>query len=103
MTSAVRLRLLIAEDNPTLVGYDQEAFVANLYPQRPIEPSLAAFGAARAATAPILHHLTEAQWQRAGHHTEVGHYSVEDWLQTYAAHAHDHADQIRRARATLVA
>src|SRR5215217_5272413 len=64
MTSAVRLRLLIAQDNPTLVGYDQEAFVANLYPERPIEPSLAAFGAARAATAPILRQLTEEQWQR---------------------------------------
>ena len=103
MTSAVRLRLLIAEDNPTLVGYDQEAFVANLYPERPIEPSLAAFGAARAATAPILLQLTEEQWLRVGNHTEVGVYSVEDWLQTYAAHAHDHADQIARARASVVA
>lgn len=103
MTSAIRLRLLIAEDNPTVVGYDQEAFVANLYPERPIEPSLAAFGAARAATSPILRRLTEEQWQRAGSHTEVGRYGVEDWLQTYASHAHDHADQIRRARTSLVA
>lgn len=103
MTSAIRLRLLIAEDNPTLVGYDQEAFVANLYPERPIEPSLDAFGAARAATSPILRRLTEEQWQRTGSHTEVGRYGVEDWLQTYAAHAHDHADQIRRARTSLVA
>ena len=99
MTSAVRLRLLVAEDNPTLVGYDQESFVANLFPERPIEPSLAAFGAARAATAPILRRLSEEQWQRAGTHTEVGRYSVEDWLQTYADHAHNHADQIGRARA----
>ncbi len=103
MTSAIRLRLLIAQDNPTLVGYDQEAFVANLYPARPIEPSLAAFGAARACTAPILRQLTEAQWQRAGTHTESGHYTVTDWLQLYAVHAHDHADQIRRARASVVA
>jgi hypothetical protein len=103
MTSAVRLRLLIAEDNPTLVGYDQEAFVANLYPQRPVEPSLAAFGAARACTAPILRQLTEDQWQRSGHHTETGRYFVEEWLELYAVHAHDHADQIRRARASLVA
>ena len=98
MTSAVRLRLLIAQDNATLVGYDQEAFVANLFPEREIEPSLAAFGAARAATSPILRRLTEDQWRRVGHHTEVGPYGVEDWLQTYAVHAHDHADQIRRAR-----
>ncbi len=101
MTSAIRLRLLIAEDTPTIIGYDQEAFVRNLYPDRPIEPSLAAFAAARDSTAPILRRLSDAQWQRAGTHSESGPYSVADWLGIYAGHAHDHADQIRRARATM--
>jgi hypothetical protein len=101
MTSAIRLRLLIAQDAPTLLGYDQEAFVRNLYPDRPIAPSLAAFEAARAATTPILRRLSEEQWQRAGTHSESGPYTVEDWLRIYGGHAHDHADQIRRARATV--
>jgi hypothetical protein len=101
MTSAIRLRLLIAQDGPTLLGYDQEAFVRHLYSDRPIEPSLAAFAAARAATAPILRRLSEEQWRRAGTHSESGSYSVEDWLRIYSGHAHDHADQIRRARATV--
>ena len=101
MTSALRLRLLIAQDAPTLLGYDQEAFVRHLYPDRPIAPSLAAFEAARAATAPILRRLSEEQWQRAGTHNESGPYTVEDWLRIYGVHAHDHADQIRRARATV--
>ncbi len=57
MTSAIRLRLLIAQDAPTIIGYDQETFVANLFPDRPIAPSLAAFEAARASTAPILRRL----------------------------------------------
>jgi hypothetical protein len=102
MTSAIRLRLLIAEDSPKIVGYDQEEFVRRLYPDRPIEPSLAAFAAARAATAPILRRLSEDEWRRSGTHSESGAYSVEDWLGIYAPHAHDHADQIRRARATVV-
>ena len=101
MTSALRLRLLIAQDAPTLLGYDQEAFVRHLYPDRPIAPSLAAFEAARAATAPILRRLSEEQWRRAGTHSESGRYTVEDWLRIYSGHAHDHADQIRRARATV--
>ena len=101
MTSAIRVRLLIAEDAPAIVGYDQEAFVRNLYSERPVEPSLAAFQAARASTAPILRRLTEEQWQRAGTHSEAGRYGVEDWLLVYANHAHDHADQIQRARATV--
>jgi len=101
MTSAIRLRLLIAEDAPTLLGYDQKAFVRRLYPDRPIEPSLSAFQAARAATSPILRRLDEEQWRRAGTHSESGTYSVEDWLRIYSGHAHDRADQIRRARATV--
>jgi hypothetical protein len=101
MTSAIRLRLLIAQESPTIFGYDQEEFVRNLFPERPLEPSLAAFAAARDCTAPILRRLSEEQWQRAGTHTESGHYTVEDWLRIYGVHAHDHADQIRRARATV--
>ena len=46
----------------------------------------------------ILQRLSEEQWQRTGTHTEDGPYGVEAWLETYAAHGHDHADQIRSAR-----
>ena len=101
MTSAIRLRRLIVEENPVIVGYDQEAFVRRLYCDRPIEPSLAAFRAARESTADILDRMTEEEWSRQGTHSESGPYSVLDWLETYAVHAHDHADQIRRARATV--
>src|SRR5688500_17554677 len=86
MTSAIRLRLLIAQDSPTIIGYDQEAFVANLFSDRPIAPSLAAFSAARDSTAPILRRLSDEQWQRAGTHSESGPYAVVDWLRIYAAH-----------------
>lgn len=101
MTSAVRLRLLVAEGTPTIVGYDQEAFARRLHYDRPIEPSLAAFRAARDSTAALLDHMTEEDWSRQGTHTESGPYSVMEWLEIYAVHAHDHADQIRRARATV--
>jgi hypothetical protein len=99
MTSAIRLRKLIAEDNPLIHGYDEELFARMLnYDRRPIEASLAAVKAARESTATILEHLTAEQWARTGTHTESGAYGVETWLEIYAAHAHDHAEQIRRAR-----
>jgi DinB superfamily len=102
MTSAIRLRRLIVEDRPVIVGYDQDEFARRLYYDRPIEPSLAAFKAARDTTAQILHRLSPAEWVREGTHNEMaGRYGVEDWLRVYAVHAHDHADQIRRARATV--
>src|SRR6187455_628687 len=64
MTAAVRLRLLIATERPSIVGFDQEEFARRLYYNRPIEASLDAFKAARKTTAEILERLTEAQWTR---------------------------------------
>ena len=98
MTSAIRLRRLIAEDEPTIVGYDGDEFARRLhYDDRPIEPALEAIAGARATTVQILERLTEAEWQRTGTHTEMGPYGVERWLEIYATHCHDHADQIRQA------
>jgi hypothetical protein len=98
MTSAIRLRRLIAEDTPLIVGYDQEEYARRLYYDRPIDASLEAFKAARASTVEVLERLTPEEWLRAGTHSESGTYAVERWLEIYAQHAHGHADQIRRAR-----
>jgi hypothetical protein len=98
MTSAIRLRRLIAENNPVLTGYDEVEFARKLTADRPIEPSLEAMRWARESTAQILDRLTEEDWQRAGTHSESGSYSVEDWLTIYASHGHDHAEQVKRTR-----
>jgi hypothetical protein len=97
-TSGIRLRRLLAEDAPSIEAYDEAEFARRLYYDRPIETSLEVLGVVRRASAEILERLGEAEWSRAGTHSESGRYSVEDWLEIYAAHAHDHADQIRRAR-----
>ena len=99
MTSAIRLRRLLAEDRPSIDGYDEREIARRLQSDRPIDASLEAVQAARAATAEILDRLGEADWAREGTHSESGRYTVEGWLEIDAAHAHDHADQIRRARA----
>ena len=98
MTSAVRLRRLIAEEAPLIEGYDENVFARRLhYDRRPIDPSLDALAAARAASLQLLQLLSDDEWERMGTHSEAGPYGVEEWLRTYAAHPHDHADQIRRA------
>ena len=98
MTSAIRLRRLIAEDGPVISGYDEAQFAKKLTTDRPIEPSLEAMRWARESTAQILERLTDEDWLRAGTHSERGPYSVEDWLTIYANHGHDHAKQIERSR-----
>jgi hypothetical protein len=98
MTSAVRLRLLVAEENAAIRAYDEKAFAKRLHYDRPIASSLVAFQAARSATGDLLDRMTEADFAKTGTHPEHGAYDVGRWLEIYAEHAHKHADQIRRAR-----
>ncbi len=101
-TSALRLRRLLVEDHPLIQAYDQEAFAARLdYNNRDMAPALEAFRSARATTAQLFGLMSEEDWQREGTHSESGAYTPEDWLRIYAAHAHNHADQIRRLRNAL--
>ena len=48
-------------------------------------------------------HLTAEDVYRKllGEHSDIGPYSAEKWLEIYAAHARDHADQIRQSRAAF--
>ena len=98
MTAAVRLRLLLAEDRPTIHAYDQDVFARRLHYDRPHETSLELFRWARAATAEILERMSDADWLREGTHTDDGRWTPEIWLQIYGQHAHRHARQIREAR-----
>jgi hypothetical protein len=98
--STIRLRRLLAEDAPHIVAYDQDEYARVLRYDRPWERSFAVFAAVRAANAELLELLGEEDWSRAGTHSEDGAYSMERWLELYAAHGHDHAAQIREARAS---
>lgn len=98
MIGAIRIRRLLAETPAPIHGYDEKAFAEALTRDRPIEPSLQAFRWVRETTFQLLESLDEGDWQRAGEHDERGRYTAEDWLVLYAPHAHDHAEQIKRAR-----
>ena len=98
MTAAVRLRVLLATDNPRIVGFDQDEFARTLHYDRPHDASLDVLKTVRRATGELLDLMTDADWERQGTHTEHGAYGVECWLDIYAAHAHAHAEQILVAR-----
>ncbi len=103
MRAAIRLRQLLTEDRPTIQGYDQDAYAERLnYNGRDIAPALDAFRGARASTVQLLAQMTDADWAREGTHPEHPRYTADNWLEIYAAHAHNHAAQIRRLREALV-
>ena len=95
--AALRIRYLIAEKEPLIVGYDQDAWARLFdYHAQPLEQSLSAAAAARDRTVPLLRALSEADWAKAGRHTESGLYTALDWLRIYATHLEGHARQIER-------
>ncbi len=91
----MRIRYLVAEPEPRLIGYNEAAWPSILgYPAHPLDLALAAIEAARANTVPLLHRLPDEAWERAGTHSESGPYTATDWLRIYAAHLEEHAAQI---------
>ena len=101
-TSGMRLRRLLVEDQPLIQAYDQDAYASRLnYNNREMAPALDAFRSARATAAQLFEFMSEEDWRREGTHSESGSYTAEQWLTIYAAHAHNHASQIRRLREAL--
>ncbi|HEV7888952.1 MAG TPA: DinB family protein [Acidimicrobiales bacterium] len=99
LTSAVRLRRVLAEDDPAIAGYDENEFARRLHYDRPVDASLDAMDAARRSSIELVESLEAGEWARTGTHSESGEYSVGHWLSVYAEHPYDHAAQIRAAAA----
>jgi hypothetical protein len=95
VAGAGRIRFLVAEREPLIVGYDEAGWATTLdYHALPLEPALAVAEAARVNTVPLLERLPDDAWERAGKHSASGRYSAEDWLRIYAVHLEEHAQQI---------
>jgi len=93
----LRIRYLLAEEQPVIQGYDQDRWAKVLdYHALPVETALATVEAVRANTVPVLKRMSERDWQRVGTHSESGRYAAEDWLTIYAEHLEKHSGQIER-------
>ncbi len=99
MVGAVRFRLVIAEDNPTLYAYDQDAWARKLgYEKRRFSQALELFRRLRAENYELLKDLPEETFGRRGQHTEAGTMTLLDLVRLYAEHAERHARQIQEIR-----
>jgi hypothetical protein len=99
MVGAHRFRQVIAEDNPTLIAWDQDAWTRNLdYARRKPKQSLETFRRIRAENYELLKELPAEAFSRSGNHTENGPMTLGQLLEGYAEHAESHARQLQTIR-----
>jgi|SRR5215471_4178522 len=99
MVGAHRMRQVIAEDNPTLVAFDQDKWTQNLdYAKRKPKQSLETFRRVRAENYELLKDLPPAAFQRTGNHTERGPVTLLSLVEGYADHAESHARHLMELR-----
>jgi len=85
------------QENPVIVGYDQEALARERnYKNADFRASLASFNALRRQTVSELSRLTPEQWQRRGQHTELGQITIFAQAIHHVAHDAIHCAQIAR-------
>ncbi|MBI3837328.1 MAG: DinB family protein [Planctomycetia bacterium] len=97
-----RMKRVAAEENPTLIGYDETAF-ARVLPYAELDPQVACdiFEKNRMMTAEILRRLPDASFARMGNHNERGPVSLADLVETYVGHLDHHLKFIRDKRRLL--
>lgn len=96
---AGRFRRIIAEDNPVLIGYDQNAWASNLnYSKRKPSECMELFRLLRTDCYELLKDLAPDTYSRQGNHSERGVITLRDLLQSAAEHAESHARQIQHVR-----
>lgn len=92
-----RMRLILSEDQPTILGMDQELWVSS---QRHNEQEPAAlvdsFRSLRRINVPLWKRMTPADLERTGQHSERGPESLGVMLGMVAGHDLSHIDQIKR-------
>lgn len=92
---AWRIRQTLAEDEPEIQPFDQEAWAAaTRYAERDAEASLKAFAAVRAVNVEIMRRMTEAEWARRFRHREFGQLPIRTLVEHIADHDLAHIRQI---------
>lgn len=86
-----RMKRVIAEENPTLQAYDENAWIDRLDSRSmPMDEAAALFAANRKWMARVLRNCTEADFARPGQHTEDGPKTLAKLLAGYVGHLDGH-------------
>ena len=104
VVATMRLRQILAEEDPKMQAWDQNAWAMNLdYTRRKPSQSLETFRRIRSENYELIKDLPESSFQRAGMHSDRGRMTLRQLVQLIAEHAESHAAQLRARRAEFKA
>ena len=96
----MRLRQVLAEENPTLQSFNGELWADHLdYGKRKISGVIETFRRLRTENYELLKDLPEAAYSRTGNHTESGKVTLLDLVNGNTNHVEEHVQQSQRNRA----
>jgi uncharacterized damage-inducible protein DinB len=97
-----RMKRVIAEEKPLIVGYDESRFTATLnYAKHDVQEELALLESMRRQMARILSGLPAEAWSRTCVHTERGLMTLEEMLEAEVDHIPHHIRHIVAKRKAL--
>jgi uncharacterized damage-inducible protein DinB len=97
-----RMRMVLAQDRPTITGYDQDLWADRLhYGSSDVPLALDEFAVLRQSNLRLIGAATAADMQRVGVHSERGEESVAHMIKMYAGHDLLHIAQLKRIRAVV--
>jgi len=102
LISAERMKRMIAEDNPTLIGYDETKFSKNLhYHDQSAADAITILDLNRKLFARVLRRLPDEAFNRTGTHNERGKLLLGQYLQSTVNHLEHHLKFIHEKREKL--
>lgn len=98
MVYGVRIRMIVTQDRPTIVGYDQDAWGSRFVDlDESGQQTFLRWRILREANLRLLRSLSEDEWSRVGNHSERGEESIRYMVSLLAGHDRAHLDQMKRA------
>lgn len=99
LVTAVRIRTILCEDAPRLVGYSQEAWV-DMHDGESVAELLEQLWFHRRANASLIGRLPSESFERIGVHREYGTLTLRELVDRHVAHIEQHLAQIERIKTT---
>jgi hypothetical protein len=94
-----RARAILAQDEPPLAGYDQDAWAT--LPRPPYSALLAAFAALRSSNVALIRETPTERWERRGLHSERGPTTFRVLTELTAGHDIAHQRQLEQTIAAV--